>query len=179
MTANAFERGARAKRKGRSAESNPFAKRAGRSNAKKANDWLLGWHSCEVALGAPGGSGGVFEWPRLAPLPRPLEGDYGVRERGLDALFRPRDLLEWEVLLGEMRIGRVEWVPEWARVGYAILWFYAEAQGESLGAEPAEPDRWTGHPMKYLYSVLRVHEVSQWPPLVVSAYEELYASERE
>lgn len=169
MAANAFERGARAKRRGKLAESNPFAKRGGRANAKRANDWLLGWHSASVSLGASGGSGGPFEWPPLVEMPAPPEGDYGVRMRGLDALFRPQDPVEWEVLRLEMQQGLVERVPEWAIVGYTILWYYSDGE---IGCSP--PPGVGSGPMRYLASALRIQRgCSRWPPIVVSAYEEL------
>lgn len=91
--------------------------------------------------------------------------------RGLRALFRPVDDFEWELLVAEMRAGVVEWVPEWARIGYLILWHYCDGE---LGVEPPEWVEWVGHPMKYLASVIRVQgSCSRWPTLVVSAYEEL------
>lgn len=173
--ATSFQRGASAKRKGRSLESNPFAKRPGNGNRKKANEWALGWHSCEVSARPSGGSGGTFQWPPLARMPAPPEGDYDRRCRGLRALMRPTDPIEWEVLRAELAVGRVGYVPHWAVVGYTILWFYAEARNQDIGIEPDFGWERTGHPMLYLYSALRNQggDCSRWPPLVVSAFEEL------
>lgn len=173
MRANAFDRGARAKRRGKLLESNPFARRNGKANARRANDWALGWHSVEH-IGGSRESLASFKWPPLGRIPRPAEGDYGVRMRGLDALFRPTDPIEWAVLREEMRIGVAAVIPGWAKVPYTILWFYASQQeGESIGEDPDWSDS-ESHPMKYLYSALRIQgSASRWPPLVVSAYSEL------
>ena len=102
-------------------------------------------------------------------------GDYDRRERGLLALYRPRDLVEFDVHRAEARAGVVDLVPECFRVPYGILRAYAEARGVHLGApdERSEIPDW--HPCLYLWSALRFRGgVGRYPPLVVSAFEELY-----
>lgn len=173
MATNAYERGARAKLRGKLLERNPFARRAQtRSNIQKANDWALGWHSVEARATVPSD----WTWPPLKPFPKPQAGDYDRRESGLWAMMRPCDLLEFDVLRAEMYVGSTAYVPGWARIPYTILWHYADAvRNESLGENPDQIGAPTaGHPCLYLYSALRIQGPgSWWPPLIISAYEEL------
>ena len=53
-------------------------------------------------------------------------GDYDHRERGLLALYRPRDLVEFDVHRAECKAGVVAWVPDHFRVPYAVLRACAE-----------------------------------------------------
>lgn len=173
VPANAYERGQRAKRKGKLLEQNPFARRPqSKSNVRKTNDWALGWHSVdEVAVR----SFSEFVWPPLKPFPHPPAGDYDRRERGLVSLFRPQDAIEWDLLRAEMSAGLVEHVPEWARIPFDVLQAYVDTRGGTLGEPELNYDiPQMGHPCKYLWSAIRFQGGgAHWPPLVVSAYEEL------
>lgn len=171
--ATAYQRGLSAKQKGRLLESNPFARRLGRANERRASDWALGWHSgtARVLVSSD------WQWPPLESFPSPPEGDYGVRCRGLRQLFRPVDPVEYEILLNEMRAGVAgSGIPHWAVVPYVILYEYCVGVGAVIG-EPCEDDApmWFGHPMKFLYSAIRLQPggCGHWPELVVSAYGEL------
>jgi hypothetical protein len=169
---NAYERGARAKRKGRLLEQNPFARRKQtRGNVQRANDWALGWHSAEAAREVPSD----WKWPPLRAFPAPQAGDYGIRERGFLMMMRPKDLIEYDILQHEMYAGVVDYIPAWARIPYGILWHYASQQRDtSLGREPDYDALNQSHPLKYLWSVWRFcNGGAHWPPLVTSAYEEL------
>lgn len=164
-----FERGVAAKRRGKLLEHNPFARREGNSNRKRANDWALGWHSVEARAAPPSD----FKWPPLVPIVVPQAGDYWVRERGLLALFRPTDALEWEVLLASMVAGVGGDAPDDMRIPYEVLRAYAESNSESIGeADDRETDAW--HPLRFLWSALKIQGSGRyWPPLVVSAWQEL------
>src|SRR6185369_1130818 len=162
----AFDRGANAARRGRSLESNPFARRG---QVKRAAQWAEGWNSVDYR---PVVVPDNWKWPPIAPMPVTQSGDYWVRERGLDMLFRPGDLLEYDVLRAEMRLGLVSYVPKWARIPYVVLWAFA-ADRRSLGEECLEPVVGS-HPLKWLCSVIRQQGPgSHWPSLVTTAYEEL------
>lgn len=165
----AFERGIKAKRRGRLLENNPFAKREGNSNRKRANEWALGWHSVEARAAPPSD----FKWPPLVPIVTPQAGDYWVRERGLLALFRPTDPIEWDVLLGSMVAGVAEDIPQHMVIPYGVLRAYAESLGDSIGGlEDLECE--DHHPLKFLWSALKIQgTASHWPPLVTSAWQEL------
>ena len=170
MPSKAFERGQRAKRAGKALERNPFTKRAGKANARKAEEWALGWESTEsMRPDIPVD----WKWPALVRIPHPQAGDYGLRGRGLLALFRPQDLVEYDVLRAEMSYQMVSYVPSWAVIPYDLLGAYAGTLPDRIVEEPQEPD-YSGHPLKYLWTAWRIQGiVSRWPPLVVSAYEEL------
>lgn len=173
MTSKAFQRGMRAKQKGRSLDRNPFKKRAGRSNAKKAEEWEEGWHAAEVRTVLVPKD---WKWPELHPYPHPQAGDYGVRERGLLAFFRPKDLIEYEILLIELRGGNVSHIPLWAAIPFDLLRTYGESKGWFIQCQDPGPleDEIGFHPMKYLWTALRIQgSCSRWPTLVVSAYEEI------
>ncbi len=100
------------------------------------------------------------------------DGDYELRTRGLEALFKPRDFVEWDILRTEMVVGVSD-----GRVGpfatpYIILRAYAGARGMDIGAECTE---WVaGHRMGYLAHAIVMHGVSgRSPILVTTAVEEL------
>lgn len=99
------------------------------------------------------------------------EGDYELRERGLEKLMRPKDLWEYGVLVEEMRQGKVEVVPQWAIVGYGILRHYALTQKKVLGSEVRGH---CDHTVGYMWSAIQLgHGGGRWPPLVTSAFSEL------
>lgn len=102
-------------------------------------------------------------------------GDYDHRERGMLALYRPVDLIEFDVHRAECKAGVVGYVPDHFRVPYAVLRGCAEVRGVSLGEQDNRD--WTppSHPCLYLWSCLRIkgHSEGYYPPLVVSAFEEL------
>lgn len=101
-------------------------------------------------------------------------GDYDHRERGLLALYRPRDPVEFDVHRAECKAGVVAWVPDHFRVPYAVLRACAEARGVHLGALDTRLEVPGWHPCLYLWSALRITGGSgHYPPLVVSAFEEL------
>jgi len=161
-----FDRGARAAKRGRPLESNPFARRG---QLKRAAQWAEGWHSVDyrpVIVSAD------WKWPPIRPVPSPQPGDYWVRERGLVMLFRPRELVEFDVLRHEMRLGLVSYVPGWAVIPYACLWAYARHRrgvGNECVGEPVG-----GHPLKWLWSCLKQQpDGGHFPVLISSAYEEL------
>lgn len=97
-----------------------------------------------------------------------FDGDYEQRHRGLANLMRPRDVFRYDRWRAEACSGVVSRVPPELRVGYAIMRARAEW---SLGAVC------TGvpgpHPMMYLWSCLRYHKTTHFPPLVETAYSEL------
>lgn len=101
----------------------------------------------------------------------PTYGDYERRHTGMLHLMRPSDLHDYDILVAEMRAGVADQVPPQLATGYAILRAYARAKGRSLGAEC---HTWTHmHPMLYLQSALAIQgTASQWPHLVITAYEE-------
>lgn len=101
----------------------------------------------------------------------PQQGDYERRHTTLVSLFRPPDVVSWDVLRAEMRAGVARVVPEWAGTGYSLLWAYAREQGVVIGE--ADDCATAGHPLLYLHSALRIqHGVGRWPPLVRLAFEE-------
>lgn len=101
-------------------------------------------------------------------------GDYDHRERGLLALYRPADLIEFDVHRAECQAGVVAWVPDHFRVPYAVLRACAEARGVRLGERDTRPEVPGWHPCLYLWSALRIRGgAGRYPPLVVSAFEEL------
>lgn len=169
MATSPYDRGVRAALRGRSR--NPFLKRSTASYRRRAAEWSEGYASVsQVARAALV----EFHWLPLDPVRHPQAGDYPRRERGLERLFRPQDAVEWDVLRASMTARVVEAVPRWAGVPYAVLRAYALARGVELGAEPLEFELQWGHPVKYLWSALRIQGVaSEWPALVTSAYEEL------
>lgn len=170
MRSSAFERGARAARKGKALKSNPFAKREGKANARRAAEWADGWNSTEFQAPVPSN----WSWPPLQPIVRAQAGDYCRRERGLEKMLRPPDLVEYDVLRAEMHLGLVHYVPTWAAVPVALLAAFSAHRGNPIDVEPAEPDPHQGHPLKFLWTALQIQKsIPNWPPLVVSAYEEL------
>lgn len=101
-----------------------------------------------------------------------IQGDYDRRMRGLEALFRPEDLVEYDVLVRQMAAGRATGEAGGMSTPYTILRAYCEQQGVSVG-EPCTG--WVaGHCMGYLASALLIQHgrCGRWPILVVSAYEE-------
>ena len=101
------------------------------------------------------------------------EGDYELRERGLERLMRPKDMWEYDVLIEEMKQGKVAVVPHWAIVGYGILRRYALTQKRVLGAEV---EGHCDHVVGYLWSAMQLgHGGGKWPPLVTSAFSELFS----
>ena len=94
------------------------------------------------------------------------DGDYELRARGLEGLFRVRDLVEWDVLRTEMVVGVCDGSTSHC-TPYIILGAYADIGEPCTG--------WTaGHPMGYLASAIRIQGVSQRIcPLVRTALEEL------
>lgn len=102
-----------------------------------------------------------------------IQGDYERRTRGLEALFRPRDLLEYDILRSEMCAGRADGWAGTMATPYIILRAYALAQGTSVGAE--WDGEWIpGHVMGYLASAIIIQgHATRYPPLVITAYEEL------
>lgn len=102
-------------------------------------------------------------------------GDYDRRERGLLALYRPRDLVEFDVHRAEARAGVVDLVPECFRVPYGVLRAYAATRGRYLGEEDLRSGLPPWHPCLYLWSAIRVRGGSgRYPPLIISAFKELY-----
>jgi hypothetical protein len=102
-----------------------------------------------------------------------LTGDYDRRMRGLFPLFRPIDLLEYDILRAEMVAGCAPGTAWDMATPYIILRAYAAAQGRSIGAD-WDGQWYPGHIMGYLASAIRIQgSVSHYPTLVVSAYEEL------
>lgn len=169
MATSPYDRGVRAALRGRS--SNPFLKRSTASYRRRAAEWAEGYASVsQVARQTLA----EFRWLPMEPVCHPQAGDYPRRERGLEKLFRPQDAVEWDVLRAAMAARVVSLVPQWAGVPYAVLRAYAGTLGVCLGEEPQEFELQRGHPVKYLWSALRLQGVvSQWPALVTSAYEEL------
>ncbi len=169
--ATPFDRGVRAAQRRRLSTANPFLRRDTASYRRRAAEWAEGWASVTVAPPSP---------VRLLPVDpiRCPPGDYDRRERGLVALFLPRDPVEWGLLRAEMAAGVVAHVPQWARVPYAVLWAYATTRGRSLGvADPGPVETRWSHPVKYLWSAIRVQGIAgAYPVLVTSAYEELYGT---
>jgi hypothetical protein len=104
-----------------------------------------------------------------------VSGDYDHRERGLVALYRPADLIEFDVHRAECKAGVVGYVPDHFRVPYAVLRGCAEARGVSLGERDDRSWAPPSHPCLYLWSALRIkgHSQCYYPPLVLSAWEEL------
>lgn len=100
------------------------------------------------------------------------EGDYEVRSRGLEALFRVRDLVEWDILRAEMAAGVSDGRVGASSTPYIILHAFCGLRGVSIGAEC---EGWAaGHVMGYLASAIVLRGVSSRPPiLVVTAVEEL------
>jgi hypothetical protein len=98
------------------------------------------------------------------------DGDYELRTRGLEALFRCSDLVEWDVLRTEMAAGVSS--GDTHCTPYIILRAYAGLRGVSIGAKCT---RWEpGHPMGYLaHAILLQGEPSLSPILVTTAFEEL------
>jgi len=94
------------------------------------------------------------------------DGDYELRVRGLEGLFRVRDLVEWDVLRTEMVMGVADGSTPHT-TPYIILGAYADIGEPCTG--------WTaGHPMGYLASAIRIQGVSgKKCPLLVTALEEL------
>jgi len=92
----------------------------------------------------------------------------------MEKLFRPRELVEYDVLRHEMRLGLVSYVPQWAVIPYVVLWAYA-GDRRGIGQECLDAIVWNNnHPLKWLCSVIRLHGGgSHWPTLVSTAYEEL------
>lgn len=102
-------------------------------------------------------------------------GDYERRSRGLEALFRPQDWVDYDILRAEMVAGRAQGHAWGMPTPYIVLRAYAAFRGRSLGAE-WDGEWQAGHVMGYLASAILVQgTVSRWPVLVISAYEELYA----
>ena len=152
MKATAFERGQRAARKRKPQSSNPFLRRSGKSYVRRASEWDAGFES--VVLRPE--STVEFKWlPMSTPSIQP-GGDYERRERGLTALFCPRDPVEWDVLRAELYQGSVGYVPAWARSPYGVLRAYVLTLGQDIGVESeADVSDW-GHPVKYLWSAIRL-----------------------
>lgn len=98
-------------------------------------------------------------------------GDYERRCRGLEALVRASDPIDYDVLVREMCAGVHD--GSLYPTPYTILWYYARSRGVSVGQECTG---WTaGHRMGYLASALRIQKgcSGHWPILVVTAFEEL------
>jgi len=94
-----------------------------------------------------------------------LLGDYDHRHSTLEALMRPGDLVEYDILLAEMAAGRCGAVSPWAATGAYIL---MASRGVWLAAE-----RTPGHPMLYLQHALEIQRGGKMPPLVGRASEQL------
>jgi len=98
-------------------------------------------------------------------------GDYERRSRGLEALVRAADPIDYDVLVREMCSGIHD--GSLYPTPYTILWYYAQSKGVSIGDEATG---WVaGHRMGYLASALRIQKGcgGHWPILVVTAFEEL------
>lgn len=104
-----------------------------------------------------------------------MSGDYDHRERGLRSLYRPLDLLEFDIHRMECKMGLVKNIPESYRVPYGILWSCADSRGISLGVKELGSSTPPSHPCLYLWSSIRIkgHSGGYYPPLVTSAMEEL------
>lgn len=97
-----------------------------------------------------------------------LHGDYDRRERGLLALYRPRDLVAFSVHIAEARAGVVVDCP-WP-VAYTVLRAYAAQRGMHLGGPV---DGYDDHPLLFLASVIRQRGIGSYDsPLVASAFNE-------
>ena len=103
---------------------------------------------------------------------RPPEcGDYERRCRGLEALVRASDPIDYDVLVREMCAGIHD--GSLYPTPYTILWYYAATKGVEIGQESTT---WVAdHRMGYLASALRIQRgcSDRWPILVVTAFEEL------
>lgn len=107
------------------------------------------------------------------------DGDYDRRAKGLLALYMPKDLLAYDVHIRECLAGTVARVNYEFVVPYIILRGCCLARGMKLGTD----DVGIGddyHPCRYLHSAIRIkgHVEGYYPPLVISAYDELMDARR-
>jgi len=100
------------------------------------------------------------------------QGDYEQWAKGLEGLFRVRDLVDWDILRAEMVAGVSDGNVGVASTPYIILRAHALARGVSIGDPCIE---WVaGHVMGYLASAILLQGVSgPVCPLVRTAVEEL------
>jgi hypothetical protein len=161
----------RAKQKGRSLDHNPFSRRAGKANARKAAEWAEGWHAATVRVVQVPSD---WRWPPLRPIPNPPAGDYWLRERGLLAYFRPTDLVEYDVLLAEIRCGMVGYLPGWSVVPYDLMAAYAATRGRDMPVADSAHAEPRSHPLMWLWTAYNIQRsVTHWPPLLVNSFEEM------
>ena len=106
-------------------------------------------------------------------------GDYLHQKGGLELLYRPDDLVDFDVHRAELCAGVVAHVPEPFRAPYACLEALADHSGLSLGSYVEDfgvPLEFTvkQHPCTYLWHCLKIQGFrGHMPPLVISAFEEI------
>lgn len=95
--------------------------------------------------------------------------------KGLIELYRPKDLIQFDVHINEMKVGRVEKVSSELKVGYLCLWEVSRIKNRKIGNKLEWDENMKPGNMMFYASCARYHKTNWVPPLLEKCWEELNA----